>query len=55
MYSVVILYTTNKTYRINEMIDRVTETVRPWPEFAEKACVSEKRVAEIPANQRINL
>ncbi|WP_208597039.1 type II toxin-antitoxin system HipA family toxin [Prosthecochloris aestuarii] len=40
-----------KKTRANEMIYRVTETVRRWPYFAEKAGVTEKRMAHIQADQ----
>ena len=44
-----------KKARANEMVDRVIETVRRWPDFAEKAGVDDARAAEIQANQRTNL
>ncbi len=40
-----------KKTRAKEMIYRVSETVRRWPYFAEKAGVSEKRMAQIQAHQ----
>jgi serine/threonine-protein kinase HipA len=39
----------------NDMIDRVIETIRHWPEHAEKAGIAEERMAQIQANQRTNL
>lgn len=44
-----------KKARATEMIDRVIETVRRWPDFAEQAEVAQARVAEIQANLRTNL
>ena len=44
-----------KKARANEMVDRAIETVRRWPDFAEKAGVADARAAEIQANQRTNL
>jgi serine/threonine-protein kinase HipA len=38
----------------NNMIESVLDSVRRWPDFAEKAGVSERRMAEIQSNQRIN-
>jgi len=37
------------------MVDRAIETVRRWPDFAEKASVADARAVEIQANQRTNL
>jgi len=37
------------------MVDRVIETVRRWPNFAEKAGVANARVTKIQASQRTNL
>ena len=44
-----------KKARANEMVDRTIESVRRWPEFAEKAGVADARATEIQANQRTNL
>ncbi len=44
-----------KKARANEMMERVIETARRWPEFAEKAGVDGHRTAEIQANQRTHL
>ena len=44
-----------KKARANEMVDRAIETVRRWPDFAEKASVADARAAKIQANQRTNL
>lgn len=44
-----------KKTRANDMIDQVIETVRNWPDFAEKAGIEDERVAEIQANQRIDI
>jgi serine/threonine-protein kinase HipA len=44
-----------KKARANQMIDRVIEAVRLWPDFAKKAGVADARVMEIQANQRTNL
>ena len=44
-----------KTARANEMIDRVLETVRRWPEFAEPAGVDEATAARIEASLRTGL
>jgi serine/threonine-protein kinase HipA len=44
-----------KKARANEMVDRAIETVRRWPDFAEKAGVADARAAEIQTNQRTNL
>ena len=44
-----------KKARANQMIDRVIEAVRLWPDFAKKAGVADARVMEIQTNQRTNL
>jgi serine/threonine-protein kinase HipA len=44
-----------KKARANGMVDRAIETVRRWPDFAEKAGVADARAAEIQTNQRTNL
>ncbi len=44
-----------KKTRVNEMVDRVIETVRLWPDFAEQAGVGDTRMANIQANQLTNL
>ena len=44
-----------KKARANKMVDRVIETVRRWPDFAEKAGVANARVTKIQASQRTNL
>lgn len=44
-----------KKARANEMVDRAIETVRRWPDFAEKAGVADARAAEIQASQRTDL
>ncbi|MCK5794883.1 MAG: type II toxin-antitoxin system HipA family toxin [Anaerolineales bacterium] len=44
-----------KETRANDMVDQVIETVRRWPDFAEKARVEDARVAEIQANQLTDL
>ena len=44
-----------KKARANDMVNHVIETVRRWPDFAEKAGVEDACVAEIQANQRIDL
>ena len=44
-----------KRDRANRMVDQVIETVHRWPDFAEKAGVSQARVKEIQANQRTHL
>ncbi|MFH1845083.1 MAG: type II toxin-antitoxin system HipA family toxin [bacterium] len=44
-----------KKGRANELVDRVIEAVRRWPEFAEKAGVPDTRVAEIRTNLRTNV
>lgn len=44
-----------KKARANEMVDRSIETVRRWPDFAEKAGVADARAAEIQASQRTDL
>jgi serine/threonine-protein kinase HipA len=44
-----------KTAQAREMVDRVIDTVRRWPEFGGKAGVSEARIKEIQDNQRTKL
>lgn len=44
-----------KKVRANEMIDRVIENVRRWPEFAEIAGVAEERMKKIQDSQRTHL
>jgi len=44
-----------KRPRASEMLDRIIETVRRWPDFAEKAGVEEVRAAQIQNSQRIYL
>jgi len=44
-----------KKSRANELIDRVIDVVRRWPEFAAKADVADSRVKEIQAQQRTSL
>jgi serine/threonine-protein kinase HipA len=44
-----------KKARANEMVDRVIETVRRWPDFAERAGVASTHVAKIQTTQRTNL
>jgi len=44
-----------KKARANKMVDRVIETVRRWPDFAEKAGVANARVTKIQASQRTHL
>lgn len=44
-----------KKARANEMIDRVIEAVRRWPDIAQKARVADERMAKIQANQRTNI
>ena len=44
-----------KKARVNEMVDSVIETVGRWPDFAEKAGISDARAAEIQANQCTDL
>lgn len=41
-----------KKTRANEMVDHMVDTVRQWPEFAEKAGITYGRAAEIKRNQR---
>ena len=44
-----------KKARANELIDRVIDVVRRWPDFAAKADVADSRVKEIQAHQRTTL
>ena len=44
-----------KKTQANEMIDRVLESVRRWPDFAEIAGVLDKHRTDIQASHRINL
>jgi len=44
-----------KRARAKQMIDRVIEVVRNWPDFAREAGVSEERIKQIQAVQRTNL
>ncbi len=44
-----------KQGRANEMIQRVIEAVRRWPDFAQKTGVPDKQIKAIQANQRPNL
>jgi len=44
-----------KKARANDMIDRVIEAVRHWPEFADQAGVADVRAAGIQASQRTHL
>jgi len=44
-----------KKTRANQMVDRVVEAVRRWPDFAEEAGVTDKRIKKIQAAQRTNL
>ncbi len=44
-----------KKVRANQMIDRVIETVRRWPDFAGEAGVADARIKEIQARHRTNL
>jgi serine/threonine-protein kinase HipA len=44
-----------KKARANELIDRVVDVVRRWPDFAAKADVADSRVKEIQAQQRTSL
>ncbi len=44
-----------KKVRANQMIDRVIETVRRWPDFAGEAAVADARMKEIQARHRTNL
>ncbi len=44
-----------KKTHADEMVTHVIETMHRWPDFAEKAGVSEKRMTEIQANLRTHL
>ncbi len=44
-----------KKAHADEMVTHVIETMHRWPDFAEKAGVSEKRMTEIQANLRTSL
>ena len=44
-----------KKARANKMVAPVIETVRRWPDLAEKAGVADSRMAKIQACQRTNL
>ena len=44
-----------KKAQANRMVDRVIETVRRWPEFAEEADIAEDRMAKIMASHRSSL
>ena len=44
-----------KKTRAHEMVDRVLETVRKWPDFAGHAGVLDTQVERIQKSQRINL
>ena len=44
-----------KKARAEQMIDRVIETIRRWPDFAEEAGVSDVRIKKIQASQRTSL
>ena len=44
-----------KRARAKQMVDRVIEVVRNWPDFAGEAGVSEERIKKIQAVQRTNL
>jgi len=44
-----------KKARANEMLDRVIESILLWPDFAEKAGVTNTRIKEIQAYQTTKL
>jgi serine/threonine-protein kinase HipA len=44
-----------KKVRANQMIDRIIETVRRWPDFASKAGVPDARIKDIQMHQLTNL
>jgi serine/threonine-protein kinase HipA len=44
-----------KNPRANDMVVHVIETMRRWPDFAEKAGVPDRRITEIQANLRTHL
>jgi len=44
-----------KPARANEMLDTVIDTVRLWPDFADKAGIAERRSLQIQANHRLTL
>jgi serine/threonine-protein kinase HipA len=44
-----------KRARAKQMVDRVIETVRRWPDFAGETGVSDAQIKKIQGSQRINL